>query len=71
MRGRPIKRTLRDERLQRLQDDLRANTYRPQPVLRHLIPKAGQPGIAPAARYPDDLRSGLPAGAAQQTGTDL
>ena len=33
-----------DENLQRLHDELRTNTYHPHAVLRHLIPKAGQPG---------------------------
>ncbi len=30
--------------LQRLQDELKTETYKPQPVLEHKIPKAGQPG---------------------------
>ena len=30
--------------LNRLYDDLRTQTYQPQPVKRHLIPKSGQPG---------------------------
>ncbi len=30
--------------LQRLHDELKSNTYQPQPVLEHRIPKAGQPG---------------------------
>jgi len=30
--------------LERLYEDLRLQTYQPQPVRRHLIPKSGQPG---------------------------
>ncbi len=30
--------------LQRLQEELRGRTYRPEPVREHLIPKTGQPG---------------------------
>ncbi len=33
-----------NEHLERLHEDLRTNTYSPQPVRQHLIPKAGQPG---------------------------
>ena len=33
-----------DDNLQKLQKELREDTYKPQPVLRCLIPKAGQPG---------------------------
>jgi group II intron reverse transcriptase/maturase len=33
-----------EEHLQRLHDELRTDTYHPRAVLRHLIPKAGQPG---------------------------
>ncbi len=33
-----------EENLQRLHDELRTETYAPSPVLRCLIPKAGQPG---------------------------
>lgn len=32
------------QHLQRLQDELKTNAYKPQPVLEHKIPKAGQPG---------------------------
>lgn len=32
------------ENLQRLHNELRRQTYRPQPVKKHLIPKRGQPG---------------------------
>jgi RNA-directed DNA polymerase len=34
----------RERNLERLQDDLRNKTYRPQPVKQQLIPKSGQPG---------------------------
>lgn len=33
-----------DEQLNRLHEELKVDTYKPQPVRRHLIPKAGQPG---------------------------
>jgi len=33
-----------DEHLERLHRELKEGTYTPQPVLQHLIPKAGQPG---------------------------
>lgn len=33
-----------DEQLDRLYAELKSDSYRPQPVLRHRIPKAGQPG---------------------------
>jgi len=33
-----------DEQLDKLQDELRSDAYRPQPVKQKRIPKAGQPG---------------------------
>lgn len=33
-----------EDNLERLHQQLKDDTYKPQPVLRHLIPKAGQPG---------------------------
>ena len=33
-----------EEQLERLHCELRDETYQPQPVMQHLIPKAGQPG---------------------------
>ena len=33
-----------DQELERLHAELKSDTYRPQPVLEHKIPKAGQPG---------------------------
>jgi len=33
-----------DTNLARLHEELKSGTYRPQPVLQHLIPKAGKPG---------------------------
>jgi group II intron reverse transcriptase/maturase len=33
-----------DERLDRLHEELKSDTYRPEPVRQHRIPKAGQPG---------------------------
>jgi retron-type reverse transcriptase len=33
-----------NEQLERLHQELRDDTYQPQPVRQHLIPKAGQPG---------------------------
>jgi len=33
-----------DEQLERLHAELKSDSYRPQPVLEHKIPKAGQPG---------------------------
>jgi retron-type reverse transcriptase len=33
-----------EEHLERLHQELRDQTYQPQPVRQHLIPKAGQPG---------------------------
>ena len=33
-----------DERLGRLHEELKSDTYRPEPVRQHRIPKAGQPG---------------------------
>ena len=60
-----------EEQLDRLHGELRDGTYEPQPVEQHLIPKAGQPGEAPGAGDPDDLRSGLSASDAEPVGTDL
>ncbi|MCI0410362.1 MAG: group II intron reverse transcriptase/maturase, partial [Acidobacteria bacterium] len=33
-----------DERLDRLHEGLKTDTYRPEPVRQHRIPKGGQPG---------------------------
>ena len=57
--------------LDRLHRELRDGEYEPQPVLRRLIPKAGQPGKFRPLGIPIDLRSGMSAGAAEPVGADL
>ena len=44
-----------DANLDRLHRELRDGKYVPQPVLQHLIPKAGQPGEVSSSWHPDDL----------------
>ena len=44
-----------DEHLDRLHEELKTDTYMPQPVRQHLIPKAGQPGKFRALGHSYDL----------------
>ena len=53
-----------DEHLNRLGEELRAQSYQPQPVRQALIPKQGKAGRIADARHTVGLRQGVSAGVA-------